>query len=456
MKFPYDINISTLLFMSLGIFVTMPVVAVNINGNSFSFFSILLCILICYMIIKLFKKRRIKLKGISKILLLWFYIALIASIFGLLWFSDVLMREWFNASLSYIPKIVLYIVFLVLYSSTDICEKYEKPIIKGIMIGSIANIFFSIIDGLIYYIFKISIANTLFKTYIVNNSIRYESLSLLLNNGSIRSSGFNYDPAHLGMLIPMVFYFGIKKNNFFIVIASLISIFMSQSTTAFVCCVIILIVNIKNIHFTVSFQNALKRIFSLIILILVCLLLVNLFDEKNIALNAIKLAMNNFGERVNSNYIEGLDKDDPRLIYYLNLIVAMLTNGLKTITGTGFGTASYPYLYNEALLDKLNLSTIKMPYDPESTYVSYLFDTGIVGIIVYIILLYILWKFFKTKQDKNDENLILFSGLNALIFSSFFYHYTIFACQVLLLIICVVRMDKIRENTNKVKNKTQK
>ena len=124
-----------------------------------------------------------------------------------------------------------------------------------------------------------------------------------------------------------------------------------------------------------------------------------------------------------------------RIIYNFRLFDAFLAAPFAGIFGTGFGTASYPYI-QAGLIEDI------FAFDPESTYVSYLFDTGILGVSCYLMFLFLSYKFiannFYSRKDDSETLAIIYAGVCAIFFTSFFYHYILYATHMMILmLVCI-------------------
>ena len=156
-----------------------------------------------------------------------------------------------------------------------------------------------------------------------------------------------------------------------------------------------------------------------------------------------------FSQRIGSKFENISSDQDLRLFYHAFLPQAILYNGIKTITGSGFGTSSFPFV-SSGEISKHKGDYVFYPYDPESTYISYLFDIGLFGLILYLIILYknYFWysKVIFSKKYKETNvtfiNVFMFCVLVSICFSGLFYHYTLTAYQVLSLVFLSVLMDK--------------
>lgn len=433
-------NIDLYLLFTIGCTATMPIVSLNIFDKSLSFFNITIFIYILYGLLEVVgnisvdfvKQIYTKLDKLSKLMLLWLVLILISGLFGIYYFIGML--EWQKMIFSYFPKVIIYIVFFLLLVIKD--KSNVNYLIKGIFFGAVFNLIWSCLDAMFYYSFGFSLTNKIFIRYIEINNIRYNQISLIIGN-SIRSGGLNFDPAHIGMLAPIVFIYGILNHKFLYVILSILSIFSSMSTTAAVCILFLFLINIKNIKFNVKefyfkkyhYKKSWKTKF------LVLCVLVLFLTQFNSITSFVQKGSQSFIDRVSDTYVSNKLEDNIRVQYVMNLPYAISELGLKIITGTGLGTASYGYYSSEVVLN--NMTFLKheepRPYDMENTYILYLLDIGVFGLVLYIYLLILLYKKYMYKLNLK-ENIAVYAGVSVIIVSNLFYHYTLFSVQILIMI----------------------
>lgn len=430
----YFIKLLKYLSYLIGIFVTMPIVTLHYNGKHLSVFTFLY-VLMMFMLIVTLKSFTINIKKKSIILYFWLLFSMVSSIFGLLFF--VTEKEWSNVVLRYIPKIYSFFIFLfLLYNS-----KYKKIIIEfffnGLIMGCIFNLVWVTIEGFIFYVYHISLNNIVFADYIKLLPENRKFISITYAGG-IRATGFNYDPAHLGGLIPIVFTYFYLNRNYMMFILIITALAFSQSTTALLSTIIIAI-----LHFKKGFMNDIKsksfcrRKLVVGVFFLLFLMPVIFLNNYNL-FNSLQKNVYGFINRVTTVYIKN-DEPDIRMLYHKYIPDAMIFNGFATIIGTGFGTASYPYVSEKNMRDSLNIIS-KKPYDPESTYISYLFDLGIIGLLIYLYILLIIYRYY-SHYYRSKYNIIIFSIINGIILSSLFYHYTLTAYHVLSIIMAILYME---------------
>lgn len=425
-----DKKIACVLSFFVGIFITMPIVSFGIKGRNVSIYSILFVIFLgALTYIKIANKRPFVLNRLSKYYLIWFAIAFFSSIIGMAFYSSQI--AWVNAIYSYMGKIFMYMYFIFLLNSLENKKKIIYIYLNGFIIGCILNLIWANVDGISYYTLGYSINNSIFTRYSELNTGR--DFISIINTGGIRVGGFNNDPAHLGGLIPIVTGYSVLKKQYWLIPIIIGSLIFSQSTTALVSSLVVL--TFLNINFllrnkTRNFSSLKKRTALLgIFLIPLSGFLGFEFFESNLS-GIVAENLSGFVDRVNNNYINNESTASLRNLYLLYFPVAIFNNGILSITGSGFGTSSAPYLEIDEIYSYYNAFT---PYDPENTYISYFFNVGIIGIYIYIYILVNLIRHFGGNYE-SSENKIIFSSILAIIISSFFYHYIITAYQVFAII----------------------
>jgi hypothetical protein len=422
----------------LGTFVTMPIVTIPFGGRLISVFTLVYFVFIMIIGLMFIKNSiRIKIGRKTKTLLIWFFIALLSSFFGLLFFTG--KQEWFNATLSYIPKIVSFMIVLILISSSKHRLIIIESFFKGFIFGCVLNVLWACIEGVVFYTRGYSLNNQIFKEYIKTLPSNRQYITIV-NSGGIRTPGFNYDPAHLGGIVPILCLYSLMKKKYIYLALSIIALVFSQSTTGLVSSVILIVLHYKKISIY-KFNINYKKLINALLVISLVVLLVLIPERNNNLSESLKRNVEGFSNRVSTVYVSS-ENSNIRMLYHLYVPHAAFYSGIKTITGTGFGTASYAYVHDPFLSDKLN-RTSKAPYDPESTYISYLFNTGIFGLLLYIYLLFNIYLYYNNTWKK-DPDLIILATIGGIILSSLFYHYTLTAYQGLSIIMATVYMDVIK------------
>ncbi len=435
-----------LIIYATGILVTMPIITIKLGGRHISAFSLSFSLFILYMALEVFySKQDVHIGKMSKAYAGWLFIALISSVFGLFYFSS--MPSWYAIVQSYIPKILLFFVLLVLFVLSDHKEQIIRKLLKGFLIGCTLNLIWTSIDGISFYVTGYSLNNMIFADFARINLPERPYISIILPSG-IRSTGFNYDPAHLGGIIPITILYGALRKNYYLVGLSLLAVVFSQSTTSLVGSVFLLALNVRKLNIRLPKKITLNFIKGLTVVsaVLLCL---GFLTRNSFVMQTLLQNLTGFTERISSVYISG-KIPNIRLQYMQYIPYAMIFSGVKVLTGTGFGTSSYPYIFSERINKAMSLGK-PWAYDPENTYINYLFDTGIFGLLLYLFVIFSAYLYFSKRLEKKEE-ILLFSAVGGIIISGVFYHYVLTAYQVLLLIAAVVFMDQTKHKKAEEQN----
>lgn len=418
----------------------MPIVTISFGDRLISIFSLLFGLLFISMLWMVFESpRRFHPTSQSAALIFWLLLSLLASVAGAIFFhSDI---AWFNQALSYIPKIFFYFMLLLFALKSKELNYPTEIFLKGFIVGCLLNLIWSVAEGLSFYLFDTVLNDALFVEF--GKTLPEERPTMtIVADGIIRASGFNFDPAHLGGIIPIVFIYSILKRNFYAFILTLASLVFSGSTTAFVSCTLAVLISIGRLNivkYSVA-ASSIKNTGISALLMIFSLAIISSNDgvRESIYRNAV-----GFYNRTNETYIDDRDQG-PRYIYHAYLPEAMANSGIMLLTGSGFGTASHPYVSDPDIKKILDAESY-YPYDPESTYIAYLFDTGIFGLIFYAYTLVSLLLIYRNRLRNGSGSIVIYASLCGILFSGFFYHYILTAYQMLILIFAAANMLKNRD-----------
>ena len=435
----WDTTLYRIVF-TMGLFSTMPVVTIPLGSTDIAIFRILFYGFLFYMFIKAFAGRLLIIRREQSLLCLWLIIAIISGLVGWIALSSSHV-QFSSAAKSNILKTGAFLVFIALWGSQEpeMQRKMNEALIKGLMLGCILNVSWAIIDAGGYYLTGRSLNNIIFFGYIARHGIRYNSLSLAYSNtGMIRAGGFNYDPAQLGFMVPVITSYAVIKRKYWLLLLAFGGIIASASTTALVCSLIVLVVNlaIKKERVRISRKTVVTGICTL----LLAGLILSKYGE--VVFRLITSAISKMTMRLSTTYLNN-DILDIRWDYLIMAPKAFLNLGIFMLTGLGFGTSSYGYVIDSSILARIG-SAHNFAYDLENTYICYLMDTGIIGFIVYILVLCRVYAFYKqaiSASSVSNENVLIYCGIGASIFSMLFYHYILFAPQMLFLIVALSNMD---------------
>lgn len=417
---PFDV-----FYFLLGLFSTTSLLSVNILSRYISLFSIVLVLVFINLCIR--KHISCINKGTyeDKLFYSWIWISVLSSLWGFLYFVTD-STEWQFAALSYVPKLIIYMLLFYLLKKQVNTQYYVRLIAVGILWGAILNLIWALFDAIIFYSYGYSITNELFRNYINALDVRYGMISLTIG-GTIRSCGLNIDPANIGFLAPLLASYALKNRQYYLFLLSIVSIFTSLSHTAFVG---ILLVSIFSM-----LTNIRKFVLTFLLLgVIVTISWTTLKNDNDVSM----MMINAFIERTEAK--EESSNENLRVAYILNFPKATILQPSSFLMGTGYFTSSYPYVKNK-LVNHDN-----KPYDPENTYIATYFDCGMFGFIVFLFLYYLLFKKMRYKSLQYNDSFyyILCAGIESSLISFLFYHYTIYSVIMLLTIISIIECDKAK------------
>lgn len=424
------IKILECVFFLLGLFSTTPIIGISIGKKYITLFNIffVLTFIISFIFLILKKQKTSKIDKIDKnvkYIFMFFYCEIIAALIGL-----IVLPESFNSTIvSYLFKSIeyMFLYFMILFFSPEEKELIIKSFLKGFFLGCIANAIWALVQAFFWFTQKKAINTLLFKNAIVEKN--HVGLFVYTDYG-IRVSGLNTDPAHLGAILPILFFYSSKNKNIILIILTLVALSFSGSTTALVTILTMFFYNIIKVNYRHIIFNK-KTIIKFLVCIIIFAIGILIFKDSSLV-KTISKNMNGFLYRVSDVYVESEDVT-PREIYYKNAISELFRRWKYALFGTGFGTSGYAY-YDIPMAVKQGV------YDVESTYLSYVFDIGIIGFIIYIILLY---KSYKKINNSDEKYKILLMGcLLSTIIPGFFYHYIITSYQIITLFLIAVISKK--------------
>ena len=319
------IGLSGLLFLAMGTFSTMPVLEVSAAGRSVTFFSLTFFAALVFLWVR--NKNFLRTPILTKPLryfVLWMVTGIVAGCAGWLHFNGDSI--WQSAATSYLPKLVLYIAFAILWEQ-GASEKDGRLVLKGLLLGAVLNCVWAVLDGLCYYVAHFSLNNVIFSTYIERHDIRLGQLSLILGNGLLRAAGFNTDPANIGFLGPVVVAYGLHKRRYGLTLIGLLSLVFSASTTAVVVTMVIFVLEWKNlIPKRKRPRKGMQMWMYLVILLGIAVAAAAAVRLMPLVIRAVGL----FVERFNGAYLQS-DVTSPRTVYYLGFFKALLTAGVMVL-----------------------------------------------------------------------------------------------------------------------------
>lgn len=432
-------KIYKIIVFCMGAFATMPIVTIPFGNSDISIFRMIFYLILIYMVIKTAGEPKIRIIHDMKLFYIWLGIACVSCCWG-----GIILRnsapEFSKMAMSYLPKVVLYLLFAILWTNQKKLQEANICLVKGLFAGCILNLIWAILDAVGYYTIGISVNNLVFSGYSVRHNIRYNIVSLIYSNGMIRSGGFNYDPAHLGYIIPVIAGYAWYKKKWGLILLAIGGVLASASTTSLVSSVcVILLISMKNNQ--IKLKKVKQKEFMLAIATLIALGVLMISYGQQLS-SIISTSGSKMLSRVTNTYLNS-GNADVRWSYLKYVPRVLMNLGVNSILGLGFGNASYGYTIDNSILSDIGMEN-NFAYDVENTYICYLLDTGIIGFVFFIGLLFVMLRYYYIRYKKNSMNnycLIIYSSILAMIVSMFFYHYILFTPQILIMIIALSMME---------------
>lgn len=425
-----------ILVLLMGIFSTMPILGIPFGGKYITVFTIIFILNFCNIVWEVFRRNRFSfmLTGIKKVYLMFLIWPIMSYLVGLMYMP----KEWHSSMTSYIIRVIEYLLLtILLYIDND--KKNARTFGIGLFYGIVINAVWSIFEAVSYYFFSKSLNDILFSSYLnLNREV------LLVNSyGGIRVSGLNYDPAHLGGLLPILLFCGLSKKNIYVTVLSIISLAFSQSTTALVGCIVVIVIFllIKRKRIKKRLKLKLPLFVGAIIVIFVSIIMISYEGTINRFINSIIENIGGYIERINTIYLGSSNRIEPREVYYTQAIDKLLErNPIVSLIGSGLGTSMYPFRNVSGLFATGAQATVT---EIETNYIAYLFDLGIIGFVIYIVLLIKgFLKFMRILRYKEELPIYLFLGFFiSIICCSALYHYIFTAYQILTFTFATIYID---------------
>ncbi len=421
-----------------GILCTMPIVAIPFRGGVVSLFSVAFLLQLAV----LFKGNTrlvVKVNRGTRLLLFWLGFALFSVLVGC---ALSMVYNELSVTSAYISKIMLYIIFIILWVSSKNMKENNESLANGIIVGTIVNCLWAALDAFIWYLKGFSLNNTLFSFYIKYGGVK--RISIPMSTGLYRSGGLNHDPAHLGFICPFLVYYSIKKRNLTVFLIALAGIVGSASTTGAICSLIIIVVEFfkwlkqANMNFKIGLRQTLG------LCGLCVLLVIGVVYFRDTIQSSFGKATQLFYSRAMETYFSSNSTGGPRMDYLRYCPKAIIRLGIFIFSGLGFGTSVFGYMYNNEIASKIGFTQAGL-YDVENTYIDYLLDTGFIGFILFFTCIIGAYRFYSMRDKKKESkqvDMICMAGIVAMLLSFLFYHYIIFAPHMLLTIVAITNMDQ--------------
>lgn len=421
----------------LGLFSTMPIVGIVVKGRDISFFKIFFAAWVVVLGLRLLRTRRFALLKRNRLLNLWLLIGLIGCVSGALFLRGE-VAEFGQAALSYIPKVALLLLFSLVWSVDEKADACAEIVVKGFLWGCALNCMWASIDAFGFYITGKSLHNTVFYGYSTRHGIDYNTMSLIYK-GTIRAGGFNSDPAQLGFVAPVLFGYGISRKHILPMALAVCGIAASASTTGLVTAGILFFLLMRK-RDPRPLKDKLSRL-QIAELLVFCVgvgVLLLWQGERILALAGNMIAR--FVSRIQSEYLNN-GGPDIRVRYVLQAFGAMRAVLPFMLFGSGFGTASLGYVITPEVMAVIGPGH-DFAYDMENTYLAYFFDTGILGLAVFLLLMAFLWMRYRKQYAERESAFsdYIYVTLSSILLSMLFYHYILFAPQMLVITLALSRL----------------
>ena len=418
----------------LGFFSTASCVAFIFSGRVLALFMLMLIPVFADLVIHYRWGETFKVRSRpERHYYIWMIISIFSTIVGYLYFSA--MPEWSSTTMSYMPKILIYLLLLFLLMGNEDRDGKTRSIANGLKIGILVNIIWSIADAALYYTAGFSLTNRMFAGYIEAMDIRYGQLSLIKSDGQFRSGGLNGDPANIGLFATILAAYSLKARKTPYYILSILGTLSSVSMIAVVGIIAVTLIHLfhrRERRRRMTRRQTLYLFFASVVIIGLVVTNTELVEKMAGSVNT-RVEM-----KLNTSETEG---DNYRLQYYKNFLPAVLDEPMYLLTGTGYMTASYPYLIHGYTSEEF------FPYDPEMTYFSNYFYLGLTGFIFFLIFYLEIYALFRRRiylQDATDMDYLIYAGLLGSLIAFFGYHYSLYSVVMLLSICAVSHGDTLR------------
>ena len=426
-----EMTLKDITYLSLGLGSTSPLLALVVGGHIISLMTIsLIMVFVDLLYGPKIHDNYIKKTYLYDIFFKWMIISVLASIFGFVYFISF-RSDYSYSAISYIPKIFLYILLLILLAQNRKREQKCKLIISGIKYGITINLIWSVIDAIMYYSTHESLTNIVFQSYI-SAADMHHGVASIVDGITIRSVGLNNDPATIGFFATVASAYSFVANKKWIVF---LAIFASLASVSFVGLVGITIVVLFLIISTGQ-SRLFRKIIASLLFIATCIWIINLSNSSIIDSfkTAIELRAESKSEDDHSTSV--------RKLFILSFPNAVAHVPTSMIIGTGYSTAVYPYY-----LEGLDYGGNDSPTTMENTYVDNFFSFGLIGFIYFLMFHYQMYKKARNKLrvDYCDETITLYSFSLAIPISYMFYHYTVYSVIMLISICSILCLGNIKK-----------
>lgn len=419
-------KISKLVYFTLGFSTTTPLLAIVVGGHVLTLMYIMY-ILVFGNLLFIGGKRTFKLNNES-ILYKNFYYYLILSIFSCLFgavFFVTNQKDYALASIGFIPKILIYLSFLILLYINKNCDEKVHYILKGILYGAFVNVVWSIVDAIVFYTSGTSITNELFINVIEGYNLLHSQASSI-EGLYIRSSGLTIDQCSIGYYAIGLTAYGLLCNKRWIIVLSVISCFASVSFVGFVGIAIVVSA------FFIKSKNVIRNLLKLSFISLLLGGLYIQFSENELITN-----LNTAVQMRAESKAENDASASTRKLFIQELPEAIMNLPTSLFIGTGHFSASYAYYplgLSYSRSDKYHMKPVPI----ENMYIETLFASGIIGLALFVLFYFRILKYTRRAfrlYGYRDLFVIIYSFTLAALVLFMFYH-AVYDSTIMLLSIC--------------------
>lgn len=426
-------GIKKIIYYTLGFSTTTPLLAMVLGGHSISLMYI--AYLFAFGDLLWAKgKRFVGIKNNNSLFKLFFcylVFCFLASSFGIIFFW-IEQKSYALVQVSFLPKILLYMIFLILLDANRYGSEKACLILNGIKYGAIVNIVWCIADALCFYAIGISITNEFFISVIEAMDLPNTQASII-EGLFIRSSGLTIDQCFIGYYAIALTIYGLVKRRRFLILLSVIACFASVSIIGLVGIIMVLIA------YVIKQKNVVQNIALVSIIILFFAIVYHFSDNEMVS---------NFKTAVELRLESKADNDasaSTRKLFIEEFPGALMNMPTALFLGTGYFSASYAYFPQGLEYAKYNKYHM-YPVPIENMYIETFFAVGVIGLVVFVLFYLRVIKFADNYlRLKNNEEfaVILYTFTIGAMILFMFYH-NVFDSTIMLISICAV--SSLNEN----------
>ena len=417
---------SKAVYLTLGFSTTTPLLAIVVSGRVLTVMYIMY-ILVYGDLLFAGGKRAFRI-DCKSVLFKNLYYYLILSIFSCLFGAAFFMmnqKDYALASIGFIPKILIYLSFLILLYINKNGDEKIIYILKGIKNGALVNVIWSIVDAIVFYTSGTSITNDLFINVIEGYNLLHSQASTI-EGLYIRSSGLTIDQCTIGYYAIGLTSYGLIRNRKWLIALSVISCFASVTFIGFVGIALVALL------YYIKTQNLLKNIIRLSALAL-CLFAIYCQFSENELISNLNTAVQMRAESKADNDASA----STRKLFIQELPGAIMNLPTALFIGTGHFSASYAYFPQGLEYGKYDKNHM-YPVPIENMYIETLFASGIIGLALFVLFYLRIVKYTRRafwQYGYRDLLVIIYSFTLAALILFMFYH-AVYDSTIMLLSIC--------------------